>query len=147
MFCYVFLKILYQEQIRGYPSLRHVKLGCQLFGLAGYYALVLRSDRNQSSVMIGSTSTESTLKVNIFTIIILLIYTFERNAFSIFWEWKTEGNIHKTIITHLSGCLNLFACYSGFETLIIYIITLFSITWYKLDLAFFYLDGVLVTLF
>ncbi|XP_053953256.1 uncharacterized protein LOC128860053 [Anastrepha ludens] len=35
--------ILYMEQVRGYPKHKLVRLGCELFGLAGNYAVQLRS--------------------------------------------------------------------------------------------------------
>jgi len=35
-------QILYAEQVRGFPKTRIVKLGCELFGLAGHYVLKLR---------------------------------------------------------------------------------------------------------
>ncbi|XP_053696681.1 uncharacterized protein LOC128743987 [Sabethes cyaneus] len=37
-------QILFSEQVRGYPSLRVINFRCDLFGLAGYYLLHLRSD-------------------------------------------------------------------------------------------------------
>ncbi|XP_063242535.1 uncharacterized protein LOC134542316 [Bacillus rossius redtenbacheri] len=36
-------QVLYSEQVRGYPRRRQVSLKCELFGLAGHYALLLRS--------------------------------------------------------------------------------------------------------
>lgn len=38
----IFRQVLYSEQIRGFPGKRMLTLRCELFGLAGHYALVLR---------------------------------------------------------------------------------------------------------
>ncbi|XP_055373377.1 uncharacterized protein LOC129606828 isoform X2 [Condylostylus longicornis] len=37
------VNILYSETIKGYPRRREVKLNCELFGLAGFYAIRLRA--------------------------------------------------------------------------------------------------------
>lgn len=36
------IQILYSEQVRGFPGRRVLTLRCELFGLAGHYALFLR---------------------------------------------------------------------------------------------------------
>ncbi|XP_055539211.1 uncharacterized protein LOC129726482 [Wyeomyia smithii] len=50
-------QILFSEQVRGYPSLRIINFRCDLFGLAGYYLLHLRSgswDPTLAGVLAGA---------------------------------------------------------------------------------------------
>lgn len=35
-------QVLYEEQVRGYPKARLIKLNCEFFGLAGHYIVKLR---------------------------------------------------------------------------------------------------------
>ncbi|XP_054271484.1 uncharacterized protein LOC128992100 [Macrosteles quadrilineatus] len=56
-------QVLYSEQILGYPSLRETTLACNLFGLAGHYALALRTTINTSSHLISYTPQDHTVKV------------------------------------------------------------------------------------
>lgn len=49
LFC-VFLQILYSEQVRGFPGRRVLTLRCELFGLAGHYALFLRPTTNAPTI-------------------------------------------------------------------------------------------------
>uniref|UniRef100_T1HBP4 CUB domain-containing protein n=1 Tax=Rhodnius prolixus TaxID=13249 RepID=T1HBP4_RHOPR len=55
-------QLLYSEQIRGYPLLRVISLNCELFGMAGHYALALRPSIQDPGEPIASTSTNKTLK-------------------------------------------------------------------------------------
>lgn len=41
-FVFLFVQVLYSEQVRGFPGRRVLTLRCELFGLAGHYSLVLR---------------------------------------------------------------------------------------------------------
>ncbi|KAF6212582.1 hypothetical protein GE061_013107 [Apolygus lucorum] len=54
-------QLVYSEQIRGFPTLRYVPLGCQLFGMAGHYALALRP-RILDGEPIAATPPKNTLK-------------------------------------------------------------------------------------
>ncbi|KAJ8883140.1 hypothetical protein PR048_014980 [Dryococelus australis] len=57
-------QVLYSEQVRGYPRRRQVTLKCELFGLAGHYALVLRSAIPTLVPVLGNDSTPAYLKVS-----------------------------------------------------------------------------------
>lgn len=54
-------QVLYAEQVRGYPKARLIKLGCELFGLAGNYIVKLRP----MSPVLAIVSATAYLKVSI----------------------------------------------------------------------------------
>ncbi|XP_014291189.1 uncharacterized protein gogo [Halyomorpha halys] len=55
-------KLIYSEQVRGYPPLRIVRLKCELFGMAGHYALALRPTIQDPGEPIAATKPEKSLK-------------------------------------------------------------------------------------
>ncbi|KAL1139118.1 hypothetical protein AAG570_009178 [Ranatra chinensis] len=57
-------QLLYSEQIRGYPQLRNINLRCDLFGLAGHYALALRPSMQDPGEPIAATLDQHSLKVH-----------------------------------------------------------------------------------
>lgn len=59
------LQLVYSEQIRGYPRLRVMKLKCELFGMAGHYALALRPTIQDPGEPIAATTPKKSLRVSI----------------------------------------------------------------------------------
>lgn len=47
---FTILQVLYSEQVRGFPGRRVLTLRCELFGLAGHYALFLRPTTNTPTI-------------------------------------------------------------------------------------------------
>ncbi|KAL0276483.1 UNVERIFIED_CONTAM: hypothetical protein PYX00_004046 [Menopon gallinae] len=56
-----FSQVVYSEQIIGYPRERYINLSCELFGIAGHFALVLRSSL-QSGTIIETQNKDAFLK-------------------------------------------------------------------------------------
>lgn len=59
-----FFKVVYSEQIIGYPRERYINLSCELFGIAGHFALILRSSL-QSGTVIETQNKDAFLKVSL----------------------------------------------------------------------------------
>ncbi|XP_014253828.1 uncharacterized protein LOC106669079 isoform X2 [Cimex lectularius] len=55
-------QLVYSEQIRGYPENREITLKCELFGMAGHYALALRPKIQDTGEPIAATQAKDTLK-------------------------------------------------------------------------------------
>ncbi|XP_046669657.1 uncharacterized protein LOC124360258 [Homalodisca vitripennis] len=90
-------QLLYSEQIRGYPSLREITLPCNSFGLAGHYALALRSTMMTMGPLIAFTSPENTVKA-----VWSDKFVFNVHARSIF---PCDGHAGINVLFQYPGCI------------------------------------------
>lgn len=87
-------QVLYEEQVRGYPKARLVKLRCELFGLAGHYIVKLRPTHPVHPVVTATAY----VKVS-FSTSIILSFCKTKIIFQADWSEQFVFNVHARSIS------------------------------------------------